>query len=234
MIKNSILLCTYNEENYIKNTILNLQKFIPNLEIIIVDDASTDNTVSIIQSLESQQNIKIIKRFKSKGLGSAFNRALIESRGENIGWIDTNMGELAELFPSMIKSLNNNDLVLLSRYVNGGSDERILLRVFCSKLINLICRIILSDKIQDYTSSIFIMKRSVLNETTVLGYGHGDFFIEFLYSVIKKNFLVKEIPYKQKKDDDEENTTTSPSLFKFFILGFFYFFRVIISRFRRN
>ena len=36
------------------------------------------------------------------------------------------------------------------------------------------------------------MKREVLNETTLLGYGHGDFFIEFLYSVIKKRiFLLK-------------------------------------------
>ena len=78
------------------------------------------------------------------------------------------------------------------------------------------------------------MKRSVLNETTILGYGHGDFFIEFLYDVLKKGFSIKEIPYKQKKDEISANTTTSPNLFRFFILGFFYFFRVIITRFRRN
>ena len=48
MIKNSILLCTFNEAKYIKNTILNLEKFIPDLEIIVVNDSSTDNTLSII------------------------------------------------------------------------------------------------------------------------------------------------------------------------------------------
>tara|TARA_X000001036_G_C20586256_1_gene768852 strand:+ start:200 stop:901 length:702 start_codon:yes stop_codon:yes gene_type:complete len=233
MIKTSILLCTYNEEKYIKNTILNLNKSITDLEIIIVDDSSTDNTLQIVKGL-NQENLKIIKRSKSKGLGSAFNRALIESSGENIGWIDTNMGELAVLFPKMIQLLQKNDLVLLSRYVEGGSDERIFIRVICSKIINFICRLILSNKIKDYTSSIFIMKRNVLNETTILGYGHGDFFIEFLYSVIKKNFLIKEIPYQQKKDDEDGNTTTSPNLFRFFILGFFYIFRVLITRFRRN
>jgi len=234
MIKNSILLCTYNEDKYIENTIHKLTQFIPDLEIIIVDDNSTDKTLSIINNLKNKFNLKIIKRLKTKGLGSAFNRALIESNGENIGWIDTNMGELAELFPKMLEDLNNYDLILLSRYVSGGSDDRVFIRVFCSKLINLFCRIILSKKINDYTSSIFVMKRSVLNETNLLGYGHGDFFVEFLYDVIRKGLRIKEVPYKQKKDEDDGNSSTSPNLLRFFTLGFFYFLRVIITRFRRS
>ena len=234
MINTTILLCTYNEGKYIKNTILNLEKYIQNFEIIVVDDNSTDNTIAELQTLNTNTNLKIIQRKKSKGLASAFQRALIESKGDYIGWIDTNMGELANKFPTMINDLKLHDLVLLSRYVEGGSDDRIFIRVFCSKLINLFCRFFLSNKIKDYTSSIFIMKRSILNETTILGYGHGDFFIEFLYSVIKRGFSIKEIPYKQKMDDDDGNTSTSPNLFKFFILGFFYFLRVILTRFRRR
>ncbi len=234
MIKNSILLCTYNEAKYIKETILNLEKFIPDLEIIIVDDASTDDTLTIIQNIKTNCVLKVITRRKTQGLGSAFQRAMIESQGENVGWIDTNMGELAEKFPLMINELKNNDLILLSRYIHGGSDERVFIRVFCSKLINFFCRLILSNKIMDYTSSIFIMKRTVLNETSLLGYGHGDFFIEFLFNVINKDFLIKEIPYKQRVDDEEDSTKTSPNLLKFFILGFFYFIRVLLTRFRRN
>tara|TARA_B100001059_G_scaffold236530_1_gene287564 strand:- start:3963 stop:4667 length:705 start_codon:yes stop_codon:yes gene_type:complete len=234
MIRNSILLCTYNEGKYIKDTISNLFNFIPDLEIIIVDDDSTDETLSVINNLKKLYNLKIISRSKSRGLGSAFQRALIESQGENVGWIDTNMGELAKMFPNMISELQNYDLILLSRYIKGGSDRRIFMRVICSKIINMFCRLILSYKIKDYTSSIFIMKRKILNETSILGYGHGDFFIEFLYSVIKKGFTIKEMPYEQKKDEDDGNTTTSPNLLRFFTLGFFYFVRVIITKFRRN
>jgi len=233
MIENSILLCTFNEGKYIKETVLNLEKNIPNLEIIIVDDNSSDDTISILNNLNTKSSLKIIKRTKTRSLGSAFQRALIESQGANIGWLDTNMGDLASKFPEMISELNSYDLVLLSRYVQNGSDDRVFIRAFCSKLINFFCRLVLSSKIRDYTSSIFIMKRSVLNESVLLGYGHGEFFIEFLYSVIKKNFKIKEIPYKQKKDDDIENTNTSPNLLRFFFLGFFYFTRVLITRFRR-
>ena len=60
------------------------------------------------------------------------------------------------------------------------------------------------------------MKRKILDEVTFLGYGHGDFFLEFLYNVHKKNFKIKEIPYIQEKDEDDSNSKSSPNLFRFF------------------
>jgi len=55
----------------------------------------------------------------------------------------------------MISELENNDLVILSRYAPGGNDERSKLRVFSSKAINLVCRIFLDASVKDYTSSLF-------------------------------------------------------------------------------
>ena len=46
--KNSIILCTYNEGKYIENTISELEKNISSLELVIVDDHSTDGTIEII------------------------------------------------------------------------------------------------------------------------------------------------------------------------------------------
>ena len=75
MIKNSILLCTFNEGKYIKDTILNIKKNIPDLEIIIVDDGSLDDTILNINSITDTENIRIIQRTKTNGLDSAFQRA---------------------------------------------------------------------------------------------------------------------------------------------------------------
>ena len=53
MIKNSILLCTFNEgQNILKIQYFRIREIINDLEIIVVDDASTDNTLSIIQKLK--------------------------------------------------------------------------------------------------------------------------------------------------------------------------------------
>ena len=77
------------------------------------------------------------------------------------------------------------------------------------------------------------MKRQVLNETTFMPNGHGEFFIEFLFDVYKKNYKIKEIPYIQEKDDTS-NSKSSPNLFRFFFLGFFYIIRVFLIRIRRD
>ena len=119
--KTSIILCTYNEANYIENTISELEKNIPNLEIVIVDDFSSDGTVEIIKKLNQNNKYKVIYRKKSRSLASAFVRGVIETTGENIGWIDTNMSEVAPKFSEMIQALqSNNDIIVLSRYVEGG------------------------------------------------------------------------------------------------------------------
>mgnify|MGYP001162333875 CR=1 FL=1 len=65
-----------------------------------------------------------------------------------------------------------------------------------------------------------------MDEVNFLGYGHGEFFIEFLYNVHKKGFKIKEIPYIQKKDEDMSNSKSAPNLIRFFNLGIVYILRV--------
>ena len=233
--KTSIVLSTYNEANYIENTISELEKNIPNLEIVIVDDNSSDGTIEIIKKLNQNNKYKVVFRKKSRNLASAFVRGLTETTGDNIGWIDTNMAELAVRFPEMINQLKSeNDLVLLSRFVEGGGDNRAFIRAFCSKYFNIFCRVMFRTPIKDLTSSVFLMKRKILDEVTFLGYGHGEFFLEFLYNVYQKGFKVKEIPYIQKKDEDISNSKSAPNLIKFFYLGFLYILRVFATLIRRK
>ena len=233
--KNSIILCTYNEGKYIENTISELVKNISSLELVIVDDHSTDGTIEIIRKLNQNNKYKTVFRKKSRSLASAFARGVIETTGENIGWVDTNMSELAPKFTEMDKYLQmDNDIVLLSRYVEGGGDNRVFLRSLCSKYFNILCQLILRTPVKDFTSSIFLMKRKVLNEVTFIGYGHGDFFFEFLYNAHQKGFKIKEIPYVQKRDEDLSDSKSSPNIIKFFYLGSLYILRIFATLLRRK
>ena len=234
-LKTSIILCTYNEAKHIENTLSELEKNIPNLELVIVDDCSSDGTIEIIKKLNLKNKFKVIFRKKSRGLASAFVRGLIDTTGDYIGWIDTNMEELAPRFIEMAEELkHNNDLIILSRYIEGGNDKRNLIRVLCSKYFNILCRIMLTPSIKDFTSSIFLMKRQIINEVTFLGYGHGEFFIEFLYKVHKKGFKIKEIPCVQERDHELSSSKSAPNLFKFFYLGFIYTLRIFSALMRRD
>ena len=233
--KTSIILCTYDEAKYIENTISELEKKISNLELVIVDDGSQDGTVDTIKKLNRANKYKVVLRKKSRSLASAFVRGIVETTGDYIGWVDTNMSELVPRFNEMISELESgNDLVILSRFIEGGGDERILIRALGSKYFNMFSRTILRVPIKDLTNSVFLMKREVMNEVTFLGYGHGEFFVEFLYNAHKKNFIIKEIPHVQKKDQSSEESKSATNLIKFFYYGAMYFLRVFVAILRKR
>ena len=228
--KISIILSTYNEAAIIKESIDKIFATIENVEVVVVDDNSTDGTLNIINSIENK-NLKVYSR-KSRGLASAFLLGMINTDGDYVGWTDSNMPQLTNHFKDMIKKLDSYDLVLLSRYIAGGGDQRSKMRVLSSKIINFICRFFLGNEIKDYTSSIFLMHRNVLIHGVPIAYGHGEFFIEFLYKIKKNGMKIHEIPYVQPPD--VEGSKTASSIIRFFTLGFSYLIRILQIRFRKN
>ena len=232
----SIVLCTYNEEHFISETIDKLNKLLYNCEIIIVDDNSKDRTIKIIKEKQKKiKNIKLIQRKRGKGLASAITTGLTHASKKYIGWIDTNMSYVINHFPYMKKKLlSGADLILLSRYVQNGKDERFFLRAIASRILNFFCRIYLTNQIKDFSSGMFLMRRDILNELVPLGYGHGDFFIEYIYKLYKLKFIIKEIPYTQKADQIPNNSKTAPNITQFLKLSYIYFFRIILCKIRNK
>lgn len=228
----SIILSTYNEATEIEFTISEIIRVMPGAEIIVVDDNSPDGTYEILKKI-SYHNVKIFCRKNTRGLASAFLLGLIESKGSIVGWIDSNLGILAEKLPSMMNLLSQYDIAVMSRYVEGGEDKRSSLRIFTSCAINFISKLFLSSAIKDYTSGMFVMKRSVLKTVVPVAYGHGEFFIEFIYRAHKKGNKIIEIPISQPPDKENISKTAS-SISGFCSAGFSYFFRILNSLFRKD
>ncbi len=232
MTKNlSVILCTYNEAKIISKTIDEIFLHNPTAEIIIVDDNSTDETQKIIKE-KNLVNVKLICR-KSRGLASACLTGLLYAKYENICWIDSNLPDLAKKLPLMLENLRKDNIVIMSRYVDGGADYRSKKRILTSKIINYFCRIFLDSTIKDYTSGIFAIKKEILINVSPICYGHGEYFIEFIYKATKLNYKIVELPYQQPADIEGLSKTTG-SLFRFFLLGINYFTRVLIAKFRIN
>jgi glycosyltransferase involved in cell wall biosynthesis len=229
--KISIILSTYNEAAFVEETINEILKNIKNVEIILVDDSSTDGTLEKVKKINNP-NLKIYSR-KFRGLASSFLLGLINSSGDIVGWVDSNMKSAATKLPEMINQLDNNDVVLLSRYVEGGDDKRDKLRSFASKFLNWIYQLTLSKKIKDYTSGMFVMKREVLLTTIPNCFGHGEFFVEFIYKALKRGVKIYELPFVHQADLIKRSKT-APNLFHFIYLGFHYIGVIFHARTRRN
>lgn len=227
----SIVLATFNERENIVDTI---QSIFQNLgdaaEVIVVDDDSPDETWRLAEDLRDPR-VKVIRRVGTRGLASAFNRGILESRGAVVGWMDADMCMPPSMLPGMIDALSEHDVVVGSRYAPGGRDERHWLRVVSSRLINGLASAVLGYGIRDYDSGFVVLRRSVFDKVSLIPTGYGAYFMEFLYSCRRKGLTVKEVPYVFR-DRQRGISKSAPSLLRFFRTGLQYVFRIFVARLR--
>lgn len=228
----SIVLATYNERENILDTISSIFLNVKDpVEVIVVDDDSSDMTWQLVEELNDPR-VKLIRRVETRGLASAFNRGVIESRGEVVGWMDADMCMPPSLLPEMISKLDEYDIVVGSRYAPGGIDDRAFLRVASSRLINGLASMVLGYGIKDYDSGFVVLKRSVFDKVSIIPTGYGAYFMEFLYTCRKKGLTVYEIPYVFR-DRAKGISKSAPSILKFFRTGMQYVMRIFTARLRK-
>lgn len=228
----SIVLATYNERENILDTIQNIFDNVEDpTEVIVVDDDSEDRTWELVEEL-GDPRVKLIRRVETRGLASAFNRGIIESRGDVVGWMDADMCMPPSLLPAMIDKLKEYDIVVGSRYAPGGIDDRAFLRVASSRLINGLATTVLGYGIKDYDSGFVVLRRTVFNKVSIIPTGYGAYFMEFLYTCRKKGLAVYEVPYVFR-DRAKGVSKSAPSLYKFFRTGMQYVMRIFTARLRR-
>ena len=106
-VKVSVIMPTYNSEKYLSEAIGSLlaQTF-KNFELLIVDDNSGDNTVSIIESYKDSR-IKLISG-SCNGLAAALNTGIAVAQGEYIARMDSDDIAMPERLSKQVSFLDNN------------------------------------------------------------------------------------------------------------------------------
>ena len=205
----SVIIATFNERENIEEMIKRIRANIEQAEIIVVDDNSPDKTWEIAQSLD----VKVIRR-NDKGLASAILRGIIESTGDIICWWDADMLMCPKIAKNMIPLLKDYDIIIGSRYVLGGRDDRALSRVIPSILVNTLANTVLGYGIKDYDSGFIVMRKTALDTVLPIPIGFGEYFIEFIYSAAKRGLHIFEYPYiLTDRATGTSKSTTSPHSF---------------------
>jgi len=229
----SIILPTYNEKETIENRIQSILDVVADpIEIIVVDDDSPDGTWKIVREMDDQR-IKVIRRTRTRGLATAINRGIIESRGELVGWMDADMSMPADRLPVMIELTKQSPVVVGSRYVDGGMDDRPRFRVVTSRMINWLSATILGGGIKDYDSGYIMVRREVFDQATLLPFGYGAYFIDFLHTCQVKGLDIFEIPYTLV-DRVHGSSKSMPNLWRFGLTGIGYVLTIFFARLRRH
>ncbi len=130
-IRVSVIVPVYNTEKYLKRCLDSLVgQTLQELEILLVDDGSTDGSVAIMEQYgrEYPDRVKVIHK-ENGGQATARNLGIRESRGAYIGFVDSDDYVDTAMFETMVKTAEaeNCDMVECSyRYVEereSGSRE---------------------------------------------------------------------------------------------------------------
>ena len=115
---------TYNEEKYIETSLGSiLNQTFKDFEIIIVDDASTDNTRKLIQGLEDKR-IRLICNEENQGLTKNLNKALKYVRGKYIARMDGDDIAFPERFKKQYHYMEKHpETMLVSCYTKSFGDS---------------------------------------------------------------------------------------------------------------
>jgi teichuronic acid biosynthesis glycosyltransferase TuaG len=111
----SVILPVYNAEPFIRETLLSvLGQTYTDFELIVVDDASTDASVAIVEELASQDSRVILLRNDSNlGCAQTRNRGLDRAKGDYLAFIDSDDLWMPEKLGKQLALLENTDAALV-------------------------------------------------------------------------------------------------------------------------
>lgn len=200
-MKSLVIIPTYNEIDNIERIIERVLPQDKSIEILIVDDNSPDGTgQKVLEIMKDNPKIHIIQRKGKMGLGSAYVAGFeyaIANKYDFVFEMDADFSHNPNDIPRMLKAIEDNDLVIGSRYVQGVNVvnwpmSRLLLSYFASFYV----KVITGMKVDDPTGGFKCFRREVLESidlSKIMSDGYS-FQVEMNYRVYNKNYRVKEIP----------------------------------------
>lgn len=200
-MKTIVISPTFNERKNIKIFIDAVLIDNPDFDLLIVDDNSPDGTSEKVRELQSEfENLYLEVREKKLGLGTAYIYGFkwaLNRKYDRIVQMDADLSHNPKDLAMMVKKLDDNDLVIGSRYIKGISVVNWpLRRLMLSYGANTYSRMITGMPIMDGTGGFKAWKSEVLQDIdldSVRSQGYS-FQIEMNFRAWIKGYKLKELP----------------------------------------
>jgi glycosyltransferase involved in cell wall biosynthesis len=191
----------------LEKNILTLFKFLSDnfrhkWQIVIADNASTDSTLKITQSLAAKHDGISYIHLEQKGRGRALKKAWLESKADIVSYMDVDLSTNLNSFPLLVEGLIwGYDIAIGNRLIQAARTKRCIKREILSRIYNFLIKIMFFSKTTDAQCGFKALKRKVAFDLIPKIKNNNWFFdTELLLLAERKKYRIFNIPVEWIED----------------------------------
>ena len=190
----SVVMPAYNERDTIDEIIRRVLAVPMRLELIVVDDGSTDGTRDRLQALQRELGFALILQPANGGKGAALRSGFTKVSGEIVIIQDADLEYSPEEYPSLIELIctGRADVVYGSRFL-GRHRVFLFTHYAGNRVLTLLTNILYNTMLTDMETCFKVMRAEVLRSMTLKSNGFG-IEPELTAKIFKRGYRVYEIP----------------------------------------
>jgi glycosyltransferase involved in cell wall biosynthesis len=190
----SIVIPAYNEAENIEKTVSEARKagksYFDGYEVIVVDDASGDDTSNIVKNISKKdKNVFVLTHKENKGKAAVLNTGFQKAKGKYIFYTDADNQYNMERIKDLKKLISTADIV--SGYRKNKAIS--IFRKFASDFYNLMARVFLGIKARDIECAFKLFKSEVFKKIKIES-EHFMVETEILAKAARMNFKIVDFP----------------------------------------
>ncbi len=164
------------------------------IELIVVDDGSTDGTRDIVTELGRQHRFKLVLQPRNRGKGAALRRGFEEVTGDLVVVQDADLEYSPEEFPALIELIcqGRADVVYGSRFL-GRHRVFLFTHYAGNRMLTLVTNMLYNTMLTDMETCYKVMRTEVIRSMSLRSDGFG-IEPELTAKIFKRGYRVYEVP----------------------------------------
>jgi len=190
----SVVMPVFNEAATIEDIIPRVLAVPLRIQLIAVDDGSTDGTREKLSRLQEKHGFTLLLQPRNQGKGAALRRGFAEARGDLVVIQDADLEYSPEEFPMLIELIceGRADVVYGSRFL-GRHRVFLFTHYLGNRLLTLVTNVLYNTMLSDMETCYKVMRAEVLRSMTLRSNGFG-IEPELTAKIFKRGYRVYEVP----------------------------------------
>ena len=190
----SVVMPVFNERRTIEEIIHRVLAVRMRLQLIVVDDVSTDGTTEILERLQKELGFVLLRQPRNTGKGAALRRGFGAVTGDMVIIQDADLEYSPEEYPLLTHLITSGraDVVFGSRFL-GTHRVFLLTHYLGNRLLTFMTNVLYNTMLSDMETCYKVMRTDVLRSMELKSNGFG-IEPEITAKVFKRRFRVYEVP----------------------------------------